>query len=862
MSADFSLDRNLSTMSRRLVENATREAQVLWSNLIDEKPLLPFLIPVFLLAWFLERWIIPFSNWVPVCVLVWSTVQYGKYQRRQTIEDLNNRWKRHVLSSQPDTAREPCEWLNKLLLYVWPNFIEPKLVQKLLLLVQRKIKERRPKPIQSVEVQELSLGTAPPVFGLDRTYWSSEGGQPVLHMGFDWDTNEMSVLLAAKFSGPLRGKMARIVVNSLHIKGDLRLIPILDGQAVLFSFDVVPEVRVGVAFGSGSQTAPQTELPVVSSWLEKLIGDTLIRTMVEPRRRCFSLPALDLKKQAVGGVVSVTVVTAKDLCKQVQGTGRSSSGSGKQSPSNNGSGSQRVQSTFVEMTLEDLTRKTKLCLNGGSTPCWSDTFDMVLHDDSGTLHLNVYEQGSSSMKFDFLGSCEIKMKYVADDSTAFWATGSNQGVVAGRAESCGKEITMTVPLENCAKGEVTVRLNLKEWHFADGSKAVANYSPGTVNCGQQQPTLGSWPSAASLTGRKLRIEAVEGKNLAPMDRTGKSDPYLKLHYGKIVRRTKTINQDLNPVWNQTFTFQEISGGEYLKIKCYDADRFGDENLGSARVNLQGLEEGAKKDIWVPLEKIKQGEIRLRIEVIGPETDFDGSQNGHAEDANSAPTGSRVEVVMIEARDLVGADWNGTSDPYVSVRYGNIKKRTKVVYKTLNPQWNQTIDFAEDGSPLVLHVKDYNYMLPVVSIGHCCVDYEKYPPNQTVDLWLPLSGVAKGEIHMQLTRRQPESTGEKEKYPDNEGSNTLSSMLSGVGSPQRLPAGSTKLQRTSGKVRALIRRAMALAEEEEDTEDIRTMLEELETAEEERDSVVLQLQRDRDILIAKVKELDQAMAGLI
>ena len=76
-----------------------------------------------------------------------------------------------------------------------------------------------------------------------------------------------------------------------------------------------------------------------------------------------------------------------------------------------------------------------------------------------------------------------------------------------------------------------------------------------------------------------------------------------------------MNQDLNPTWNQDFIFQEVGGGEYLKIKCYDADRFGDENLGSARVNLQGLEEGTPKDVWVPLEKIKQGEIHLRIEVI-------------------------------------------------------------------------------------------------------------------------------------------------------------------------------------------------------------------------------------------------------
>lgn len=37
----------------------------------------------------------------------------------------------------------------------------------------------------------------------------------------------------------------------------------------------------------------------------------------------------------------------------------------------------------------------------------------------------------------------------------------------------------------------------------------------------------------------------------------------------------------------------------------------------------------------------------------------------------------IELVIIEARDLVAADLRGTSDPYVRVQYGNKKKRTKV-----------------------------------------------------------------------------------------------------------------------------------------------------------------------------------------
>ena len=40
-------------------------------------------------------------------------------------------------------------------------------------------------------------------------------------------------------------------------------------------------------------------------------------------------------------------------------------------------------------------------------------------------------------------------------------------------------------------------------------------------------------------------------------------------------------------------------------------------------------------------------------------------------------GGMVEVVVVEARDLVATDWGGTRDPFVSARYGNIEKHTLV-----------------------------------------------------------------------------------------------------------------------------------------------------------------------------------------
>lgn len=147
--------------------------------------------------------------------------------------------------------------------------------------------------------------------------------QAVLHAGFEWDTNEMSVLIAAKLAGPLQGTVARIIINSIHVKGDvcpspessdlsniwdivlcyllilkslslsqgadhltlfsvqLRILPILDGQGVLYSFANTPEIRVGVAFGSGSQSQTQTELPIISSWLVSVIPWNIFQLCIQ-----------------------------------------------------------------------------------------------------------------------------------------------------------------------------------------------------------------------------------------------------------------------------------------------------------------------------------------------------------------------------------------------------------------------------------------------------------------------------------------------------------------------------------------------------------------------------------------------------
>ncbi|XP_043716121.1 synaptotagmin-5 isoform X2 [Telopea speciosissima] len=802
-------------------DHIVNECVQFFSYLMAERPKFHFFVPLMLFVWAVERWILPFSNWVPLLVTVWATIQYGSYQRLVLVEDLKRKWKQVILNNSPITPLEHCEWLNKLLMEVWSEFINPKLSKRFSSIVEKRLKHRRPSLIEKIELQEFSFGSSPPILGLHGTRWATSGDQRIMHMGFDWDTSDMSIMLFTKLAKPLRGT-ARIVINSIHIKGDLLLMPILDGKAILYSFESTPEVRIGIVFGSGgSQTLPATELPGVSSWLVKLFNDTLMKKMVEPRRRCYSLPSVDLRKKAVGGILSVKVVSASKL---VRSSMKKSSSVRQHSSRRNGLVEEENlddndMQTFIEVELEELTRRT--IASPGSSPRWDANFNMVLHEDTGILKFHLYECIPGSVKYDYLASCEIQMKYVLDDSTIFWGIGPGSSVLAKHVEYCGKEVEMVIPFEEINSGELTVRLVLKEWQFSDGSN---NSLDNNSHLYSQQSLNGS-SNIQSMTGRKLIVTVVEGKDLIAKDRSGNCDPYVKLQYGKALHKTRTIPHAMNPVWNQMFEFDEVGGGEYLKIKCYSEDTFGDDNIGSARVNLEGLLEGSSRDVWVPLEKVNSGELRLKIEAV--RDDNQGAMSGS--------TNGWIELVVIEAKDLIAADLRGTSDPYVRVQYGNMKKRTKVIYKTLNPQWNQTLEFTEDGSPLMLHVKDHNALLPTSSIGDCIVEYKGLLPNETADKWIPLQGVKRGEIHIQITRKVPEL----------QKKSSLDSNTSDLSKANQI---SVQMRQIITKLRTQIK--------DGDLEALSLILNDIETVEDVQEDYMLQLETEKLLMLEKINMLGE------
>lgn len=139
--------------------------------------------------------------------------------------------------------------------------------------------------------------------------------------------------------------------------------------------------------------------------------------MVEPRRQCFSLPPVDLRKKAVGGVLSVTVISASNIFRQSMKSNNSETRQSTTISSQlSGNSGNKVLQTLIEVELGDLMRRTDV--GQGLNPRWGSTFNMVLHGDAGILKFHLYEQDPSSVKLNYLTCCEIKVMCTLADPFA------------------------------------------------------------------------------------------------------------------------------------------------------------------------------------------------------------------------------------------------------------------------------------------------------------------------------------------------------------------------------------------------------------------------------------------------------------
>uniref|UniRef100_A0A3Q3CC44 Extended synaptotagmin-like protein 3 n=1 Tax=Haplochromis burtoni TaxID=8153 RepID=A0A3Q3CC44_HAPBU len=117
----------------------------------------------------------------------------------------------------------------------------------------------------------------------------------------------------------------------------------------------------------------------------------------------------------------------------------------------------------------------------------------------------------------------------------------------------------------------------------------------------------------------------------------------------------------------------------------------------------------------------------------------------------------VRVHLLEARDLLAMDTyvmglvKGKSDPYATLRVGNIHFKSKTVKKNLHPRWNEVYEFVVHEAPgQELEVELYDEDVDKDDfLGRYVLDLGEVKREKQMDQWFPLEDVPHGEVHLKL-----------------------------------------------------------------------------------------------------------------
>lgn len=109
----------------------------------------------------------------------------------------------------------------------------------------------------------------------------------------------------------------------------------------------------------------------------------------------------------------------------------------------------------------------------------------------------------------------------------------------------------------------------------------------------------------------LAVSVLEAKDLAVMDLNGYSDPYVRVYLMPDCKRkyekTRVHKKTLNPIFNETFTFQ-VSYGELMSktlvLAVYDFDRFSKhDEIGQISIPIGSIDLARSVEEWRQLESI-------------------------------------------------------------------------------------------------------------------------------------------------------------------------------------------------------------------------------------------------------------------
>ncbi|XP_007246197.2 multiple C2 and transmembrane domain-containing protein 2 isoform X1 [Astyanax mexicanus] len=276
----------------------------------------------------------------------------------------------------------------------------------------------------------------------------------------------------------------------------------------------------------------------------------------------------------------------------------------------------------------------------------------------------------------------------------------------------GSQSTEEVPSQQVLEDSTEQRKRIEDndsdsLTFHDTEQNTMDMSGETGSIGESQREL--------QKSYLLCINLREGRDLVIRDRCGTSDPYVKFKLdGKTLYKSKVVYKNLNPVWNESFSYPIRDLQQKLDIKVYDRDLTTDDFMGSSSVVLSDLELEKPVEMVLPLDDPNSLEDHMGVIVVDiclSVRDGDSKKNKWTpkgkqnQKSGSSPQTKRLSeslkksqlwtgvltITLVEGQNL---PVDGQGDVFVRFRLGDQKFRSKSQCKRPNPQWRERFDFNQ------------------------------------------------------------------------------------------------------------------------------------------------------------------------
>ncbi|XP_027330075.1 synaptotagmin-2-like isoform X2 [Abrus precatorius] len=421
----------------------------------------------------------------------------------------------------PDYDR--LDWLNKFIEYMWP-YLDKAICKTARTIAKPIIAEQIPKyKIDSVEFEELNLGTLPPTFQGMKVY-STDEKELIMEPSIKWAGNP-NIIVAIKAFG-LRATV-QVVDLQVFAAPRITLKPLVPSFPCFANIYVSLMEKPHVDFGLKLLGADAMSIPGLYRIVQEIIKDQVAKMYLWPKALEVQImdPAKAMKVPV--GILHVKVVRAmkvrkKDLL-------------GASDP-------------YVKLKLTDdkLPSKKTTVKYKNLNPEWNEEFNLVIKDpESQVLELTIYDWEQIG-KHDKMGMNVISLKELTPDESKVVTLNLLKTMEPNDAEN------------NKSRGQLTVEVLYKPFKEDE--------LPDNV---KDSDAIEKAPEGTPASGGLLVIiiheaEDVEGKH--------HTNPYARLIFKGEERKTKHVKKNRDPRWGETFQFmlEEPPTNERLYVEVQSA----------------------------------------------------------------------------------------------------------------------------------------------------------------------------------------------------------------------------------------------------------------------------------------------------